>query len=332
MLDRGSNTPKNHAHLSDLINLSSDDSFGGGHGAVNTRTEIFGNNGLAASAADEEGGSGASTPPLWAGSGSPESRQTNYESLSPRSRTEAIVRGQMELMEMVKSMPESCYELSLKDLVEVNRNVSQERLLEGRQGHIGGQASHGGAQAQQQHRHHQMVRSGSLDGSSGGFLLKVVFPVPWRARKKRDAKIGKTRAASLSSSAHGNSTKSSGESGSLEGGSRKGSNGSINGWSSRSSSTISTRYIRLTICITISLISGCKNRLSTFDDGCYAGTSPTPTAGRSSGQGQEQAADEMKSWHRLGACSARIMIHILELLAPCLGAQQIGNCHRTHEH
>lgn len=168
MLDRGSNTPKNHAHLSDLINLSSDDSFGGGHGAVNTRTEIFGNNGLAASAADEEGGSGASTPPLWAGSGSPESRQTNYESLSPRSRTEAIVRGQMELMEMVKSMPESCYELSLKDLVEVNRNVSQERLLEGRQGHIGGQASHGGAQAQQQHRHHQMVRSGSLDGSSGG--------------------------------------------------------------------------------------------------------------------------------------------------------------------
>lgn len=41
-----------------------------------------------------------------------------YRSLSPVSRTEAIIRGQKELMEMVRNMPESNYELSLKDLVE----------------------------------------------------------------------------------------------------------------------------------------------------------------------------------------------------------------------
>ncbi|XP_058759306.1 uncharacterized protein LOC131632586 [Vicia villosa] len=42
----------------------------------------------------------------------------HYRSLSPVSRTEAIIRGQKELMEMVRNMPESNYELSLKDLVE----------------------------------------------------------------------------------------------------------------------------------------------------------------------------------------------------------------------
>ncbi|CAI8598489.1 unnamed protein product [Vicia faba] len=49
----------------------------------------------------------------------------HYRSLSPVSRTEAIIRGQKELMEMVRNMPESNYELSLKDLVEHHyRDVS----------------------------------------------------------------------------------------------------------------------------------------------------------------------------------------------------------------
>lgn len=43
--------------------------------------------------------------------------------LSPTSRTQAIVKGQRELMEMVRNMPESNYELSLKDLVEHHHRV-----------------------------------------------------------------------------------------------------------------------------------------------------------------------------------------------------------------
>lgn len=50
--------------------------------------------------------------------------------MSPASRTEAIVRGQRELMDMVKNMAESNYELTLKDLVEQTKTeTSQEESL-----------------------------------------------------------------------------------------------------------------------------------------------------------------------------------------------------------
>ncbi|KAI4388107.1 hypothetical protein MLD38_000468 [Melastoma candidum] len=59
--------------------------------------------------------SGASTPPLWPTSPSADA----YLTLSPASRTQAILRGQRELMELVRNLPESSYELSLKDLVDL---------------------------------------------------------------------------------------------------------------------------------------------------------------------------------------------------------------------
>ncbi|KAK4800289.1 hypothetical protein SAY86_020776 [Trapa natans] len=261
MLDRGSTAPRNHAQLSDLISVSSEERFGGGRGepANTTPTEIFGSGGLAF-AADGEGGSGASTPPLWDGSESPENCRRNRDPLSPGSRIDAILRGRVELMEMVKNMPESCYELSLRDLVEVNRSFAQEGVLlpEGQKGQVG---SHKPPQSQQ-HRQ-QMVRSGSLDNSSssgGGFLLKMMFPVPWRAGKKRKgAKMGrsdasarageewwKKRSASVSSATRGgDSTESSGESGSLNGRSQKISSSN---WSSCSSSGSSTRQESNTDC------------------------------------------------------------------------------------
>ncbi|XP_038883973.1 uncharacterized protein LOC120074937 [Benincasa hispida] len=49
---------------------------------------------------------------------SPQFYRSNYQSLSPPSKALAIATGQRELMEMVNNMPESCYELSLRDLVE----------------------------------------------------------------------------------------------------------------------------------------------------------------------------------------------------------------------
>ncbi|XP_009604024.1 protein gar2-like [Nicotiana tomentosiformis] len=68
--------------------------------------------------------SGVSSPPLWKNS---HQISTNYRSHSNSSRALAIARGQFELMEMVKNMPESCYELSLKDLVEQNTVLESEQ-------------------------------------------------------------------------------------------------------------------------------------------------------------------------------------------------------------
>ena len=71
--------------------------------------------------------SGVCSPPLWRTS-PPQSPvharvpNNNYRHLSPTSRAQAIARGQWELMEMVKNMPESSYELTLKDIVDEQQN------------------------------------------------------------------------------------------------------------------------------------------------------------------------------------------------------------------
>lgn len=82
----------------------------------------------------DDSGSGVCTPPLWKSSPSSQPLLSHHihTSLSPNSRVQAIARGQRELMEMVKSMPESSYELSLKDLVESHRMGNQERLEDSR--------------------------------------------------------------------------------------------------------------------------------------------------------------------------------------------------------
>ncbi|XP_051139705.1 uncharacterized protein LOC127257363 [Andrographis paniculata] len=63
--------------------------------------------------------SGEVPPPLWKPRRSPSRPLLRRMSPpSPNSRREAIARGRWELMEMVNNMPESYYELSLKDIVE----------------------------------------------------------------------------------------------------------------------------------------------------------------------------------------------------------------------
>ncbi|KAK2399453.1 hypothetical protein QL285_049263 [Trifolium repens] len=66
---------------------------------------------------EDDESSGMCSPPLW-NTQQHQQIKNNYRNLSPESKTEAIERGQRELMEMVKNMPESSYELTLKDLVE----------------------------------------------------------------------------------------------------------------------------------------------------------------------------------------------------------------------
>ncbi|MED6216713.1 hypothetical protein PIB30_010462 [Stylosanthes scabra] len=129
------------------------------------------------------------SPPLWSTSPSRDhNRNTNnnhYRTMSPASRTQAIVRGQRELMEMVKNMPESNYELSLKDLVEhhhrLNINNSEKEAAATATATAeedkrktktlkkGGGGSGGGSRR-------VVRRSGSIDRGSGGFYLKMVIP------------------------------------------------------------------------------------------------------------------------------------------------------------
>lgn len=122
--------------------------------------------------------SGMCSPPLW----TTKSKSNNYRSLSPESKTQAIERGQRELMEMVKNMPESSYELTLKDLVEehhVEENKVKERNLSNkntrkREGNSGSRNN-----------------SRSMDKKNidnGGVYLKMVFPISLGSSKKHDKK------------------------------------------------------------------------------------------------------------------------------------------------
>lgn len=70
----------------------------------------------------EKGDYSAYSPPLWASKSNVNSNllphNHYYSSPSPTSRLQAIQDGRKELLEMVKGMPESSYELSLQDIVD----------------------------------------------------------------------------------------------------------------------------------------------------------------------------------------------------------------------
>ncbi|KAL9331001.1 hypothetical protein ACSQ67_000611 [Phaseolus vulgaris] len=126
--------------------------------------------------------SGMCSPPLWSTSPSksPHHRKNYYRCLSPASKTQAIARGQRELMEMVKNMPESSYELSLKDLVEHPRvELGQEKGVKGAEER---KLNNKNAHARMVDKKGQVKRSGKID--SGGFYLKLVFPISLGSKKK----------------------------------------------------------------------------------------------------------------------------------------------------
>ncbi|KAI8014637.1 hypothetical protein LOK49_LG05G02566 [Camellia lanceoleosa] len=132
---------------------------------------------------------GVCSPPLWRTS-QPTSPvhtchpQKNYRYLSPNSKAQAIARGQWELMEMMNNMPESCYDLSLKDIVEHPTRLepqAEECLVDekkfGRVKEIKRQGS------KKSEKKEKMMRSRSTD--NGGLLIKVVFPISFGSKKKK---------------------------------------------------------------------------------------------------------------------------------------------------
>ncbi|PON35294.1 patatin-like phospholipase domain protein [Trema orientale] len=136
---------------------------------------------------DEYTSSGVCSPPLWKNSSpprSPNQQRAHYRSLSPASRAQAIARGQRELMEMVRNMPESCYELSLKDLVE-RPVVDQARARQEEKDDMDIVMRNGSQKKRNDfgNKGKEMRRSGTMEND--GLLLKMVFPVSFGSKKKK---------------------------------------------------------------------------------------------------------------------------------------------------
>ncbi|XP_055821490.1 uncharacterized protein LOC129890027 [Solanum dulcamara] len=147
--------------------------------------------------------SGICSPPLWKNSPPrspvhPFQNSMNHRSISPSSRALAIAKGQWELMEMIKNMPESCYELSLKDLVEKNSFLesNQEECLINKEEEKENLAS---TISQEHFMMQQRVKSIKRQESKGemirnesfeerGCCLKMFFPIPLDPKKKQQMK------------------------------------------------------------------------------------------------------------------------------------------------
>lgn len=130
----------------------------------------------------EEGEFGFSTPQVW-GPTSPGNYNYQYRNLPPASKVQAIARGQRELMEMVSEMPESSYELSLKDLVE--QQQQKPPIVEGKKQEA--ESEKGGKKKKM-----EIVKkkngsvSNNKNKNNDGFLLKMVFPLAFGMKKKNN--------------------------------------------------------------------------------------------------------------------------------------------------
>lgn len=114
----------------------------------------------------------------------------HYRSLSPVSRTEAIVRGQKELMEMVRNMPEYNYELSLKDLVEHHHRTREENTEEEEEEKVKKNSS---VKKIDDKKVHVKKNDGKIDRDRG-FYLKVGLPFfslgsKDKKKKKKESKV-----------------------------------------------------------------------------------------------------------------------------------------------
>ncbi|CAN1234648.1 hypothetical protein LINPERPRIM_LOCUS4276 [Linum perenne] len=165
---------------------------------------------------DEYFTTAASTPPpRWMGRPAAAAEEDEIDNwcLSPASRAMEIARGQRELMDMIKIMPEEFYELSLKDLVdhhaqighELNPNRSPERNSNNEEGGGGGGEVSRPVESEKEIDNippavteaitaapAKMKRSGSMNNGHGtGFLLKMGLPISYLRSRRKKKKVMK---------------------------------------------------------------------------------------------------------------------------------------------
>lgn len=159
--------------------------------------------------ANTEDGFGVYSPPLWKANCSRSSKQESspllpynhhYSNLSPNSRRQAIADGRKELMEMIQNLPESCYELSLKDIVaeqhsfqegEEESSVSKDETFD-----FNAERKIMKLKKKKMNlRRGQITRTGSMESET--FLIKMFLPSSLGLMKKAKP----SRVPSISSSA-----------------------------------------------------------------------------------------------------------------------------------
>ncbi|KAL8196751.1 hypothetical protein R6Q57_024514 [Mikania cordata] len=133
--------------------------------------------------------SGVCSPPLWRKISPPDSpaRFPNSRPMSPAARAQAIARGQREMMEMVENMPETSYELSLKDIVEQRREFidhETQSMEEGEARLIVNESQKRRKNSVKNGR--IIVKTGSLNHNKG-LLINMFFPFSIGSKKKMNS-------------------------------------------------------------------------------------------------------------------------------------------------
>lgn len=110
----------------------------------------------------------------------------HYSGPSPGSRRQAIVDGRQQMLDMIKDMPESAYELSLKDIVDSEQN--REELQEKRLGSVNEKKMEQKKEAAFKKRiksdsGRRVSRSESMESES--LQLKMFLPVSMSSRSRR---------------------------------------------------------------------------------------------------------------------------------------------------
>lgn len=160
--------------------------------------------------ANTEESSGVYSPPLWKTNRSRSTKQESspllphnhhYSNLSPNSRRKAIADGRKELMEMIQDLPESCYELSLKDIV-AEQHTSHEGGEENMAMATKDETSDFNAETQivKLKKKKRNIRKGPITRTSSmeseTFLIKTFLPSSLGSKKKAQA----SRVPSITSS------------------------------------------------------------------------------------------------------------------------------------
>ncbi|XP_010270347.1 PREDICTED: uncharacterized protein LOC104606705 [Nelumbo nucifera] len=149
----------------------------------------------------EDDESGVSSPPLWKTSSPPSPTEAaplhprrnhhhHYQYLSPTSRSQAIARGRWEMVEMIQNMPESNYELSLKDIVEKPVVQAVEQVTVDENGDLNNgrkMKKEQGARNGRRNDKKGILRTESMD--RGVFLLNMFFPTSMGSKKKKKSSI-----------------------------------------------------------------------------------------------------------------------------------------------
>ncbi|XVF14825.1 hypothetical protein REPUB_Repub09cG0094700 [Reevesia pubescens] len=109
-----------------------------------------------------------------------------YSNLSATARTQAIEEGRKELMEMIRNMPESSFELSLKDIVDeqhASEAVKEKAVSKDKSFHLETESQM--KKKRKKRKAGPISRSGSMDADS--FLIKMFLPSSLSFKKKSKA-------------------------------------------------------------------------------------------------------------------------------------------------